>query len=208
MAELLDLDAIRDRLKPMVPAFIESHLRAWEIWRQLQTTPFALPLEAADRASFVHRHVCRELGIRLTALGYVIARPLGFNTLSVHPDLLIRFKFVRHGQPHNIQTLQQQLLQQQSYKPEGMESLLLDGFSEPPTFLTAAWTLDHRGTEISEIMVRRDCLGSDTIQWTIYPDDNFNEPLPLPNIPQPLGPRISSSRSLKHRITRSTTDGA
>jgi hypothetical protein len=197
---MLTADQIKERLDPLADDLVEGHLRGWEMWLQLmrERPDFTRPLERSERAALVHRHVCQEIDQRVSRRGYQMNRALTFSALAVGTDLLVRFKYMRDGQPWNVQTGQQRLLARQLYNDDMMDALALEGFTEPPTFVTAGYILDPREAEIAKVFILRECIGLDPQMIDLYPRRQVAaEPLVFPFIPDMRPARISSDEEIR-----------
>jgi hypothetical protein len=103
-----------------------------------------------------------------------IADCLGFFALRIGHDILLRFKFVGDGHPHNVATTQQKHLARQQYTED--MTLALNGSTAltPPTLLTCGYTLEDG--DIGRIEIRRDCKGQLPWMYDIYGGDRVVRP--------------------------------
>jgi hypothetical protein len=201
-----DLEEARSLLEPLEAPIVDSYHAAAKIYADLAPT-VSLPLDTTARANVIHCHFCNEIGKRVDdGIPGVKVRPtesLRFYALSVSDEILLRFKFVGHGLPNNYPTRQQRLLKGQKYSEEMMDRLSLDGIANPPTLLTAGYTLD--GLSIGLIEVRCDCVPLQSWSYSIYGDEAFVEPLTIPGVPKPALPAVVTSQSEKAKPERQRT---
>jgi hypothetical protein len=203
---MLTMQDIQTRIAPVTDDIASGFVAGWDTWLKMVNDhpEFTRPFGPTVRANIVHAHACQEINERVSARGYGFNTALGFKALAVGNDLLLRFKYQRDGgPPSNVRTFQQRELARQRYTDKGMATLALEGFSDPPEFVTVGYILNVNGTKISRIVVRRDCRGYLPLQFDIYPAAiaTFVEPLLLPNIEEPTPAKIRSPRPDVQEIT-------
>ncbi len=175
---MIDLPEAKDRLDPLVPALIAAHEAAMEIWvAAVKDNPaFTLPLNTTTRANILNNHVCAQAELRLPDVPQ--NDKLGFFALMIGGDVMLRFKYVGHGAPANVQTEQQKLLAKQTYNDQMMFALTGDIAGEPPTLLTCGYTID--GEKIGRVEIRYDCKGHISWSYDIFGGEAVIMPQMLP----------------------------
>jgi hypothetical protein len=196
---VLTKDEIADRIAPISDDIVTGYLTSWRSWlTEVKERPhFTRPLGPTERANVVHAHACQEVELLVAKRGYAFNTALGFKALAVGTDLLVRFKYQRGGaSPANVRTDQQISLGRQEFTEDMMATLALEGFTRPPEFVTAGYILNLPETDISRVVIRRDCLGYQPLQFDLYSTEalTFAEPLTLPNIEEPVPAPIRSTR--------------
>lgn len=196
---LITADQARKRIQPIESVLVDAYKSAVEVWRDLvnKHPAFALPLDATARANFLHCHFRDQVDRRIADRAHATVNDrLGFYALLLHPDVLLRIKYVGNGDgaPHNYPTYQQRLLARQNYDVEMLELLGLDPSLAPPTFLTCGYTLD--GLEPERLEIRRDCRGRQSWSFDIYGGETLIEPLVFDGMGDDTKPaRVASSRN-------------
>lgn len=196
---MIELGEVQDRFKSLAlkEPLIDAHKAAAAHWKYMveEKPELVLPLDATARANFLQPHICHEVAKRVDGIipGVKSTDALDFFAVWIHDDVLMRFKYVGAGRPHNVQTKQQKLLARQTYTPEMVMALTGDPSLTPPTILTVGYTLD--GADIARIEVRRDCR--DHLPWSfdIYGGTAVVEPIIMPGLDDTAKPAtIRSTR--------------
>ncbi len=174
---MVELEDAQGRLADLKQPLIDAHIAAAQAWKTLveERPELALPCDSTTRANFLHDHICSQTARRVgDRAGVEVADSLGFFALRIGHDILLRFKFVGDGYPHNVATQQQKHLARQQYTEE--MTLALNGNSAltPPTLLTCGYTLD--GEQIGRVEIRRDCKGHLPWMYDIYGGDRVVRP--------------------------------
>ncbi len=200
---MVELDVAKRRIKPIEPLLVSAHTTAVGNWAAfLKNSPeFALPLDATTRANIINNHVCAEVD-RLVAdvAGIEPTDRLEFYALKIGAEVLLRFKYVGHGRPHNVATDQQKQLSRQEYTPEMTLALTGDASLAPPTLLTCGYTLD--GDKVGRIEIRRDCRGHLPWAYDIYGGESVVQPLTLDGMADTAKPAtVTSTRKREKGAT-------
>jgi hypothetical protein len=200
---LIGADQARERIEPIEGVLVDAHKAATATWSELvrEQPGFAVVLDPTARANIIHCHLRLEIGQRLVdRQDAVVNDRLGFYALLLRPDVLLRVKYVGNsdGAPHNYPTRQQQLLAKQSYDPDMLQLLGMEGSFAPPTFLTCGYTLDE--LDLGRIEIRFDCVGHLPWSFNIYGEDTLIEPLVLDGMADDTKPaRVASSRTSQRK---------
>lgn len=193
---MVQLDDARQQLSELHPILVDAHVAAVAAWASLVTDrpDLAIPLNSTTRANFVHNHIEAEVARRVADLpGVAIADGLDFFGLWLD-GILLRFKFVGHGEPSNYPTTQQKLLARQIYTEDMVENLTGDPALDPPTLLTCGYTLD--GDKVGRMEIRRDCVGHLPWSYDIYGGEAVNQPIALKGMEDTAKPaKIKSTKT-------------
>jgi len=198
---MIELAEVKERVtsRSLTEPIIDAHRAAAKLWKYLvENKPeYVIPLDATARANFIQPHICFEIAKRVDGIieGVRSTDVLGFFALHVDNDILMRFKYVGHGRPHNVQTDQQKLLARQTYSPEMVMALTGDPTFVPPTVLTVGYTLD--GADIGRIEIRRDCRGHLPWSFDLYGGAAVVEPIIMPGLEDTAKPAtVTSTRTV------------
>lgn len=197
---MVDLDVARERIEPLEPLLTKAHETAVENWATFvkEKPELAKPIDTTARANFIHCHICAEIARRVERADSVkLTEGLGFFGIWVGDHILLRFKFVGHGQPSNVATKQQESLARQEYTDEMMLALAGDSALTPPTLLTCGYTLD--GDKIGRVVVRRDCIGHPPWHYEIYGGRTAVENIPFEGMADTAKPAKVSSTKVKRQ---------
>jgi hypothetical protein len=198
LVAMVELEIVRERFEPYTEPLVDAHLATVEKWKRLmvEMPEWALPLDATARAVSLHRHLSYEVEQRLDQLPRArVNDALDFFALLIDDDILLRFKYVGHGEPHNFPTRQQRLLARQTFTEPMTERLLGDASLTPPTLLTCGYTLD--GDQLGRIEVRRDCKGHPPWVFDLYGGEATVEPLVLEGLADETKPATIRSKRTK-----------
>jgi hypothetical protein len=181
MVRMIDLPAAKAQIEPFAPRLIDAHEKAVAAWSGcLKLNPeFALPLDATTRANAVHNHLRHQIERSFDT--DPLARPneaMRTFGLLIGSEIFLRFKYVGHGEPHNVATTRQKLLARQEYDDDMALALTGDPALAFPTFLTCGYTLD--GEQVGRIEIRRDCEGHQPWSFDIYGGKAVVMPQSLP----------------------------
>ena len=180
---MIDLPEAKDRLESLESEFIAAHEAAWAgyVERMTNDPGWFLAFDTTTRANILNDQVCAQIEQRAaTWEGVEVNDRLRFFALMIEPGILLRFKYVGHGVPHNFPTEQQKLLARQAYDEPMMLALTGDTDAAPPTLLTCGYTI--AGDEIGRIEIRRDCKGHISWSYDIYGGTTVIVPQTLPGM--------------------------
>lgn len=201
---MVEMDDARARLSALEPLLRDAHTAAVANWAKfLEEKPeLARPFDATARANFIHCHIAAEVERLVDDVsGVTVADGLGFFGLWVDGRILLRFKFVGHGQPHNVATTQQKLLARQTYTEDMMLTLAGDSAFDPPTLLTCGYTLD--GDQVGRIEIRRDCVGHLPWHYDIYGGEAVVQPIVMDGLADTARPaKVTSTKTKKDDAQR------
>lgn len=193
---MVEIDYVQERFESLKPHLIDAHLAVGEKWENfLRDNPeFAQPLDATARANVIHPHLRYEVEQRIESVpGVEVNDKLDFFALMVDGDILLRFKYVGHGMPHNVATTRQKELANQRFTKQMTADLLGDPALQPPTLLTCGHTFE--GEKIGRIEIRRDCKGHLPWSFEIYGGEIVNAPQVIPTLEDETRPaRVVSAR--------------
>ena len=195
---MIDLPDARELTQPLHDLMINAHKAAVKQWEKLLTErpDFGLPLDTTTRANYIHAHLVYEIKQRVEGIPDVTpTEDLGFFALRVGSDILLRFKYVGHGRPHNVGTKQQRHLARQAYTGQMMLTLTGDPGLTPPTLITVGYTLD--GSELARIEIRRDCKNHLPWRFDIYGGTELIQPIVLDGLADTAKPAIVTSTRTK-----------
>lgn len=186
---MIDLPAAKNQLDPFLPKLERAHHTAIGNWATFvrDTPEFALPLDATARANWIQRHICHQAAAETADMaGVRLNDRLGFFALQFGEPILMRFKYIGHGAPSNVATVQQRLLARQEYTPD-MLLMLGDGVEmAPPTMVTCGYTLD--GDKLGRLEIRCDCKGQQSWSFEFYGGATVVAPITLPGTEHPAKP--------------------
>lgn len=189
---MIELNECQELIGPLKGALVNGHIEGFRVCQEIFTNnpAFAAPLTSSEKKAIIHQHVCNEIGTRLPD-GITLTDRLGFWSVTIEERLLVRFKCLNDGLPRSYPTTQQRRLDRQQFTQEMLGGL---GLGEPPTFVTAGYTVADDWSNIHRVLVRRDCVGH--LPWTfdIYPAAAVEEPLAFPGIPSVVPAMVSSTR--------------
>jgi hypothetical protein len=189
--KMIELPQAQTAIAPIADLIVEAYLESWKSWRKFleDEQGLALPFNATARANFLHCHVCSEISKRIADVAEVEeTEVLEFYALKVGPEILLRFKYTRRGQPSNVKTKRQRRLDRQIYTADEALALTGDAALVVPTLLTAGYTID--GDEIGRIEIRRDCKGHPRWYYNLYGDPAVVQPLALDGMADDAKPAI------------------
>lgn len=193
---MVEFDAAQQRCKVLERPLVEAHKAAVGKWATFvkDKPDLALPFDATARANFIHPHIRHEILQRVAPLSNVRPTPekLDLFGLMIDDDLLMRFKFVGNGLPHNYPTDRQKELAEQKFSEGLVELLLGDGSLDPPTMLTCGYTLE--GEKLGRLEIRRDCKGHLPWSYDIFGGQAVVSPLILPGMEDRTRPAKISSK--------------
>jgi len=203
---MVELEEAQDRLAPLEKRFIQGHMAAEAQWEAFvkEHPDLALPFDTTTRANVLNNYICSQMARASEGLPNVeVTEVLQFFALKIDDDILLRFKFVGHGEPRNYPTPQQQLLSRQLFSEEMTMALTGDPALKPPTLLTCGYTLTLDGMKIGRIELRRNCNGHAPWFYDIYGGDRVVRP-------QTFDGRTDDTRPATIRKTteRKDADGA
>jgi hypothetical protein len=180
---MIDLPEAKGRLESLEPEFIAAHQEALVGYVERMTIDpgWFLAFDMTTRANILNNQVCARIEQRAASwAGVEVNDRLRFFALLIEPDILLRFKYVGHGVPHNVPTEQQKLLARQTYDEPMMLALAGDADAAPPTMLTCGYTID--GDEIGRVEIRYDCKGHQPWSYDIYGGTALSAPQMLPGM--------------------------
>lgn len=177
---MIELPAAKALLDPLAKRLVDAHTDAVAAWAQLleNFSAFALPLDATTQKNVLHNHIWS--GICRAFDEDPAARPndkMSVKGLLIPGQIFLRFKYVGHGEPHNVATVQQAHIARQEYSDEMFDALVGDSTLGLPTFLTCGYTLD--GPNIGRIEIRRDCKGHPPWAYDIHGGEGIVESRPF-----------------------------
>ncbi len=192
--DVLTFPEVQERLDPLHDALVEAHLGAAKRYREVAGShpEVIAALNSTERANFLHGQVRSLVGAGVEPISGVNVTNWDVFTIAVGVNLLVRFKFLGNGNPANVKTEQQRLLERQQYKEEAMDVLALAGITQPPTIVTCGYTFD--GFDIGRVLIQRDCRGHDRWTYDIYGGLSFTEPLTLPGTVEAVPAVIRSTK--------------
>lgn len=193
---MVEIDYAQERIEPFKDHLIDAHLAVGEKWEAfLRDNPeFAHPFDDTARANVIHPHIRYEVEQRIAGVpGVEVNDKLKFFALMIDNDMLLRFKYVGHGVPHNVSTTRQKELASQRFTEKMTADLLGDASLQPPTLLTCGHTFE--GEKIGRIEIRRDCKGHLPWSFEIFGGEAVNAPQVIPTLEDETRPaRVVSAR--------------
>lgn len=207
---MIRLDNARRLIQPIEGKLIDAHHAASEAWRDLLTKHphLSLPLDRTARANFIHCHLESEIGRRIEPVASATTTDaLEFFAVRIGTRILLRFKYVGHGAPHNVSTVQQKLLARQTYNEQMVLALTGDIDLAPPTLLTCGYTLTDEA-KIDRIEIRRDCKRHLPWSYDIYGGETVIEPTFIEGMADEAKPaRVASSSRAAGTKGRGLSEG-
>lgn len=163
----------------------------------------ALTADPSARASSYHAQVKAVVQDQAEALeGVTPSTKLQMFTLSLPPDLLMRFKFVGSGGPSNHSSRQQDLLARQKYTQPMLDDL--EVFSRPPTLVTCGYDID--GDQLAAVTIQCDCVGRESWKLSLYPNyEVLEEPIIMGGFADPLPAKVLVKDAIAVRETPTDT---
>jgi hypothetical protein len=193
---MIEIDYAQERMEPFQGLLIDAHLAVATKWETFlrNNAEFAQPFDDTARANVIHPHIRYEVEQRVEGVpGVKVNDKLDFFALMIDGDMLLRFKYVGHGMPHNVATTRQKELANQRFTKKMTADLLGDSALKPPTLLTCGHTFD--GEKIGRIEIRRDCKGHLPWSFEIYGGEAINAPQVIPTLEDETRPaRVVSAR--------------
>jgi hypothetical protein len=199
MALLLDFEEAQALTAPYHRLWIAAHREAeaawWDRFRQSDPEGF-IACVPTTRASYLHDRVVRHVANSVEAT--MVGRDrLGYAAQVIvdrNRSALVRFKMLDGAMnPRNHPSEQQDLLQQQTFTPEAMAELKMEGLNEAPTILTCGYQLALNEMSMSRIMVVLN-YKQEAYYWYDLESGQSANVLGLPNIGELPASRVRSRR--------------
>lgn len=159
MPDLMTMEQAFALTDPYHDLYVRAHRKAGHFWWDQYREAFPLAFADASprgRASTLNDLIVAEIG-REVGSAMIPRERLGFVAHAISNGKrsgLVRFKKLDPDwRPRNVATEQQNYLAQQTFFPEAMGQLMLEGISEPPTLLTCGYLLARDEMSISTILI-------------------------------------------------------
>jgi hypothetical protein len=193
---VIEIDEAQQQLEPIQGLLVEAHVAVAEKWATfLKENPdFAHPFDDTARANVIHPHIRYEVERRIESVpGFEVNDKLRFFAVMIGSDMLLRFKYVGHGMPHNFPTTRQKELASQRFTKQMTADLLGDSSLQPPTLVTCGHTFD--GEKLGRLEIRRDCKGHLPWSFDIFGGEAVNAPVVIPTLEDEIRPaRVKSAQ--------------
>lgn len=185
----VNIEEAKSRLEPLHEGLAACVVSAIDSWNEIKSlhpkTPIAFG--ATARATAIHAFMTHELEAQVEKWGLPhvsVAKRLGFHSLRIGDDILLRPKFLGSGSPRNYPTDQQLLISKQAFTQDMMNALHLDGFEGPPTVLSLGYRWMSHDEVLRDVVVRWDLKSYPSWEYSIYGDGGAAiVPLRLPSMP-------------------------
>ncbi len=202
LGSVIDLPAARTRLEPLEPALIKAAQTGTKTWFDLMSEHpgIARPLDTTTRANIIQNHAVDDLALSVEEIAGASLITEGRRTLLKYGEILLRFKFVGHGVPRNVNTTIQQKLARQQFDDGILPALGVTEEMADPTILSCGYTLGDK--VLGRVEIRRDCKYHPTWSFAIYGDGASIENPVIEGLPLDVKPASITSTKKKDDAQR------